>query len=315
MVLERLKRIIGRMLSGELSGAERIELAEEQPLASLLEEQWHKGKEWHKMDKVDGKEIWQGIAHECWNEDKSLVIDRRKFLVKTICWVAASAAVLLLIWLMDFTSGYTIVKAPLEAKMFVQLPDSSKVWLNAAASIKYRKDFCKDRVVELEGEGFFNVAKRNGSPFIVRAGEASIEVKGTEFNVKRMSTVTTVTLFTGLVEFSVEALDKTILMKPNEQVSYDAQSGNISSEKIDAAEYDWRTGKYKFVDKPLRELIDFINRSYGVNVLLENTVVDENILFTGTIRKEESLIDVLDKICISLGLNMRAGDGENIKLY
>ncbi len=302
------------MLSGELSGAERIELAEEQPLASLLEEQWQKGKEWHKVDKVDEKEIWKGIANECWNEKKNLIIGRKRFSVKTIGWVAASAAVLLLVWLMDFTPGYTIVKAPLEAKMFVQLPDSSKVWLNAAASIKYKKDFCKDRVVELEGEGFFNVAKRNGSPFIVRAGGASIEVKGTEFNVKRMSSITTVTLFTGSVEFSASAFNGSFLMKPNEQIIYDEQSKIVRFEEVDVEEYDWRTGAYKFVDKPLKALIDFVNRNYDVNIVLGERV-NKEVLFTGTIRKEENLTDILDKVCISMDLNMKTEDGKNIELY
>lgn len=314
MVIERLKKIIGRMFADELSAEERISLAEEQPLASLLKEQWHNGKEWHKMEKVDSQEIWTNISDECWHNKKRFAINRKERILRAVGWTLASAAVVVAVWLIGFNPSYITVTAPLEAKKMVVLPDSSKVWLNASASIKYRKEFTEDRKVKLEGEGFFDVMKMDGKPFIVCAGDAKIEVKGTEFNVKNLTTVTTVTLFTGKVEFSVPTLKDNILMKPNEQIAYNTQTGEIRFEKVDTAEYDWRTDRYKFVDKPLKELIDFINRNYKVNITLGSTV-NQGILFTGTIRKEEHLIDVLDKICISMDLKMENEDHQNIKLY
>lgn len=314
MALERLKKIIGKMLSGKLSADDRIALAEEQPFASLLEGLWQKGKERHGVDGVDSQEIWNNISSECWDGKKKLALNRRKIFLRTVGWTAVSAVVLVAVWLIGSSPSYITVQAPFEAKKMVVLPDSSKVWLNASASIRYRKEFVKCRQVELEGEGFFDVMKMDGKPFIVYAGGASIEVKGTTFNVKKMSTVTTVTLFTGSVEFSVPELAGNILMKPNEQISYNAQTGEVRFEEVDVAEYDWRTDKYKFVDKPLRNLIEFINRSYGVNIVLGNTV-NKDVLFTGTIRKEEKLMDVLDKICISMELQMKDENGQNIELY
>lgn len=314
MTIERLKKIIGRMFADELSAKERISLAEEQPLASLLKEQWSNGKEWHKLEKVDSQDIWRKIANKCWQERKSYAIGRKQLFLRTVGWTIVSAVAVIAIWLVALNPSYITITAPLEAKKMVVLPDSSKVWLNASASIKYRKEFTEDRKVELEGEGFFDVMKMSGKPFIVCAGKARVEVKGTEFNVKNLSTVTTVTLFTGKVEFSAPTLKDDILMKPNEQISYDTRTGEIRFEKVDAAEYDWRTDRYRFVDKPLKELIDFINRNYKVNITL-GSAVNQGILFTGTIRKEEHLMDVLDKICISMDLKMENEDDQNIKLY
>ncbi|MCD7925982.1 MAG: FecR domain-containing protein [Bacteroides sp.] len=314
VTLEILKKIIERMLSGRLSADDRATLAEEQPFSSLLEEQWHNGREWHKIEKVDSQEIWNNISDECWHGKKSSAFNREKFFLRTVSWVAVGAIVLVAVWLIGSGSPYITVKAPLEAKRMLVLPDSSKVWLNAAASVKYKKEFLKDREVELVGEGFFDVAKMNGKPFIVRIGDACVEVKGTEFNVKKISAMTTVTLFTGSVEFSVSTLNKTFMMKPNEQIIYNEQTKAVELENVDVEEYDWRTGGYKFVDKPLKKLIDFINRNYNVNIILKNTV-NEEVLFTGTIRKEESLIDILDKICISMDLKMRNEDGRIIELY
>lgn len=314
MTLEKLKKIIGRMFSGRLSADDRMVLSEEQPFAALLEEQWQNGKEWNKIDGVDSQEIWTNIADECWNEKKRLAFNSRKFVLKTLSWGAVSAVVLVAVWLIGFSTSYITVKAPLDAKKMVVLPDSSKVWLNASASIKYRKEFVKDRKVELEGEGFFDVMKMEGKTFIVCAGETAIEVRGTEFNVMRMPETTTVTLFTGSVEFFAPKLDTPVRMKPNEQISYDIHTGEIHFGKVDVAEYDWRTDRYKFVDKPLNDLIDFINRSYSVNIVLGNRV-HKDVLFTGTIRKKESLADILDKICISMGLEMKHEDGKSIELY
>lgn len=314
MTLEELKKIIGRMFAGDLSVDDRKSLVEEQPLASLLEEQWHNGKEWHKVEKVEPQDMWDNIVDECWKEKKHSVPTGKKFFLKVAGWTAVAAVSLFAAWVIGTHVSYVTIKAPLEAKRMVLLPDSSKVWLNAAASIKYRKEFIKDRKVELEGEGFFDVRKIEGKPFIVYAGEAAIEVKGTEFNVMRQRESTTVTLFTGSVEFSAPKLENPVRMKPNEQIAYDIRTGEIHFGKVDSAEYDWRTGRYQFVDKPLRDLIDFINRSYQANIVLENTV-DGGVLFTGTIRKEEDLMDILYKICISMDLNMENEDNQNIKLY
>ena len=314
MTLDELKKIIGRMFAGNLSADDRKSLAEEQPLAPSLEEQWHNGKEWHKEEKVEPQDMWNSIVDECWKEKSRSVPAGKKIFFTLAGWTAVAAVSLFAAWLIGTHVSYVTVEAPLEAKKMVLLPDSSKVWLNAAASIRYRKDFVKDRKVELEGEGFFDVRKMEGKPFIVHAGQAAIEVKGTEFNVMRMPETTTVTLFTGAVEFSAPELDSPVRMKPNEQIAYDIRTGQIILGKVDSAEYDWRTGKYKFVDKPLKDLIHFINRNYKVNVTLGDEV-NKEVLFTGTIRREEGLMDVLDKICINMGLEIRHKDGEKIELY
>lgn len=314
MTFERLKKIIDQLLYNRLSVGDRRLLSEEEPFASLLKEQWDEEKEWHKIDRVDSQEIWSNITRRCWGEKRIYALNGRRFFVKAAGWVAISAVLLIAVWLIGSHPSYIDVKAPLDAKMTVVLPDSSKIWLNAAASIRYRKEFLKHREVELVGEGFFDVAKMDGKPFVVRVGDAAVEVKGTEFNVEKTSTTATVTLFTGAVEFSISTLNKTFLMKPNERITYNEQTKAVELEDVDVEEYDWRTGGYKFVDKPLKKLIDFINRNYNVHILLRNTV-NGDVLFTGTVREEESLTDILDKICMSMSLEKKMKDENVIELY
>ena len=64
------------------------------------------------------------------------------------------------------------------------LPDGTKVWLNAATSLKYPSSFTgKDRTVELNGEAYFEVAQHAEKPFRVISGHQSLDVLGTHFNI------------------------------------------------------------------------------------------------------------------------------------
>ena len=80
---------------------------------------------------------------------------------------------------------YNTISTP-NARMFhLVLPDGSKVWLNAASSIKYPTVFLgKERVVEIDGEAYFEIAKNATAPFKVKVdGETEVEVLGTSFNI------------------------------------------------------------------------------------------------------------------------------------
>jgi hypothetical protein len=81
--------------------------------------------------------------------------------------------------------SYSEIVAPLGAKTQVVLPDSTVVWLNAGSKLTYSANFNLDnRLVELEGEGYFQVAKNNDKPFVVDAFGFLVEGGETEFNVK-----------------------------------------------------------------------------------------------------------------------------------
>ena len=77
------------------------------------------------------------------------------------------------------------VTAPLGSTSEIVLPDSSRVWLNAGSRIKYTTTFNQNnRMLYLEGEGYFRVAKNKQLPFVVDAYGFEVKAIGTEFNVK-----------------------------------------------------------------------------------------------------------------------------------
>ena len=101
--------------------------------------------------------------------------------------IAAAAVVLLGIafWLFpDFSNDGTILKQTIaKENTTIELPDGSKIWLNQNSTLEYKKNFEK-RIVYLEGEAFFDVAKDKSRPFEIYAGKSKTTVLGTSFNIR-----------------------------------------------------------------------------------------------------------------------------------
>lgn len=185
------------------------------------------------------------------------------------------------------------------SKMYI-LPDSTKVWMEPGSSIQYAKAFNQNRKVWLEGNSLFEVCKHEGSTFQVHIEKAYIEVKGTCFLVKQQNAEKNeITLFNGKIEFNVEPTGEKTVMEPLHKMTYNSINAHTRIEKI--ANIKWENGKYNFTDIPLQELIKTINKMYDSNITLDKNINHESA-FTGSIRYDEPLNDVIIKICFTLNL-------------
>jgi transmembrane sensor len=82
------------------------------------------------------------------------------------------------------TPTFNTIATPRGGQYQVILPDGTKVWLNAASSLRFPTFFTgKNREVEITGEAYFEVTKNPAMPFKVKTNRAQIEVLGTHFNV------------------------------------------------------------------------------------------------------------------------------------
>ena len=195
------------------------------------------------------------------------------------------------------------IKAPLAEQSEVSLPDGTKVSLNAASKLTYSKGFgLTHRNLRLQGEAYFEV-KKNILPFTVRAGDASIRVTGTKFNVRAYGpkNLIRVTVTEGTVKL-FETSDPTVeaIITAGETGTFDKSSG-IVSKKSPASLNDlaWKTGIMDFQGTPLQEVADVLAGTYHVAVSIEPalqhcsiTVKFENQRLDSVIRVLESTLDL-----------------------
>lgn len=309
-----LINIIKKMLAKGLTPSERQQLINEEPMVNYHLRQWEKSPKAHIEDNIDPQNILNKIIAKCRTEQRPL--ERNKKYYRIGYSIAATAVIFIIgYWIaINFTSSYISVNAPLNDKLAIMLPDSSEVWLNAASQIRYRKSFHKNREIFLEkGEAFFKVKKANGAPFRVFFHESKIEVTGTEFNVKSEKLESEIILFSGAIKFQPNNGQAELVMKPSERITYNANLNSIVRTNIDTNEYDWRSSKHRFTNKPLQEFIEYVNRSYQVNIIIKDEKLKE-LKFNGTIHKDEPLTDILEKICISLDLEKKE-ENDMIILY
>lgn len=202
---------------------------------------------------------------------------------------------------------YNTVNTPKGGEYRLVLPDGTKVWLNAASSLRYPVQFSgKERLVDLTGEAYFEVShvkKRDGRvPFVVRTAQQEVEVLGTHFNIKAYpeEAATKTTLLEGSVRVSLNGAhyqpSVSSILKPNQQATIAKGSQHISLATVDPINaVAWKDGNFAFHDNTIVEVMNTIARWYDVEVEYEGDAV-KNKLFGGTISKFESFEKLLKTI-------------------
>jgi len=168
------------------------------------------------------------------------------------------------------------------------LPDGTKVWLNAASSIRYPLTFTgQERKVEVTGEAYFEVVHNALQPFRVQAGDETIEDIGTAFNINAYTDEagTKTTLVEGSVKVSKGAANVTL--QPGEQ----AQAMQKSEGNIELATA-WRKGLFGFEHTDLQTVMRQVSRWYNVDVHYEGAV-PAGKTFTGEMGRDLTLAQVL----------------------
>jgi ferric-dicitrate binding protein FerR (iron transport regulator) len=153
------------------------------------------------------------------------------------------------------------------------LPDGTKVWLNAASSITYPTVFTgKERQVDISGEAYFEVAKNQRQPFVVRQGELTVQVLGTSFdaNCYGDDAAGMITLLEGKVR--VEKGTARNLLEPGQQAVVRPAAGSIITilrhPDIEAV-MAWKNGSFGFNDADIGSVMREVERWYNVQVVYE----------------------------------------------
>lgn len=175
-----------------------------------------------------------------------------------------------------------------KGKLFqLTLSDGTKVWLNAASSLKFPQHFMptkENRMVYLKGEAFFDVTKNKEQPFIVKTENVDVEVLGTQFNVSSYAEDATVK--TTLVEGAVVVNDQnentsSLRLIPNDQAIFSKHKKIMHKQKVNTSLYtSWMDKKIILQNESFVDAFKRIERSYDVSITSHNKTLN-NTHFTG----------------------------------
>jgi len=186
----------------------------------------------------------------------------------------------------------SIIYAPMGSRVSFNLPDGTTGMLNSGSHLSYSLPFNSNRQVKLEGEAWFDVTRNEEYPFEISAGNSSVKVLGTSFNMCAYpeENYIEVVLQQGKVEFQDNKDDEKVMMLPLERLVF--QNGNISKSVTDPAKYNaWTEGKLVFRGDPMAEVARRIERWYNVKVTLADKEL-EKYSFRATFQ-DDSLEEVL----------------------
>lgn len=191
---------------------------------------------------------------------------------------------------------YNTLTVPRGGQFQVVLPDGSKVWLNAASSLKYPTAFTGDkRTVEIQGQGYFEVAANASQPFIVKVNDMEVQVLGTSFDIMAYPDEKTIntTLLDGAVRVSHGSTS--LQLRPGQQAVLDNATFNAFIRQVDADQViAWKTGFFEFDNENLATIMRQVSRWYDIEVDLKDMRTARR--FGGRISRRLPLSEILNML-------------------
>lgn len=280
---------------------------------ALCDQLWKEtAAEHQEMDPAVKARLKQRLDQQINAYEAGKRLERRKLWKRIALSTAAAAA----LFVAGFT-GYVISDARTQEVPYIltcdkgerstlTLPDGTQVQLNSASSLTYSSTYDREsRAVQLEGEAFFDVARDEKHPFTVTAGEMTIRVLGTKFNVRAYagSDEVEATLQEGRIIATVGNRQEEL--QPDERLCYNRKTGAVcKTSGLPAGEIaPWVSGELCFHHSRLEDIATELERMYDVDIIFgDETIAEES--FTGRI-KDNSLTNVLDLISSTAGLTYR----------
>lgn len=212
---------------------------------------------------------------------------------------------------------YTQIKVPTGQRIYMTLQDGTEAWLSPRSIIRIPSEFSKEeRLVELDGEGFFAVTKDAKRPFIVKTQDYNIKVLGTRFNV--FAYTKSERFETNLVEGSVQVINNNrpeeyMTLKPNEMVSLKNGMLIKSTAAFDNEEY-LKSGIFYFSNKKFSEILDYLTLWYKVKFdIKESAQIDKYV--SGKFRQSDDIERILKALQGVHHFQYKIENNEEIKLY
>lgn len=215
------------------------------------------------------------------------------------------------------TPRLNTLKTPRGGEFKITLEDGTEVWLNADSKLTYPETFGADkRMVTLQGEAYFKVAKDSLKPFFVETDGPAVRVYGTEFNIcayeeDRRNYTTLVTGSIGLLPG--DGTNAELKLTPGSQAQYDKQSDNTFVQTVNAdVVTSWRKGVFVFEEFSLEQIMQTLSRWYDFTYEFRTPELKETV-FMGSISRYADFKDVLEILEKSGKLHLRL-DGRHVTI-
>jgi transmembrane sensor len=256
---------------------------------------------WQETDTIFNKPefdvttAWENVASQTVNKStEKKTITFRKWITIS----SAVAALLLIVFAIKiFTTENLVSVTAGEKMMVVNLPDNSKVRLEAGSTLKYPKSFSKNnRNVSLEGKAFFDIIHKEGQPFTIDANTVDVSVLGTSFYVTTDDTKATVTVTTGKVAMTPKDHSDKIILTPGSKGIFKDHKFNVVAD-TNFVYYQQGLLEFKGVSfaNALLVIADVTNSDISIDKNLSNAIQQQLIEISF---RDQPLEKMLDEICL-----------------
>ena len=201
-------------------------------------------------------------------------------------------------------------------KADIVLADGTKVYINSDSRIVYNNSYNKKtRVVSLEGEAYFEVAKDKEKPFIVKANGIHVQALGTSFNIRAHKDDKSVAVILISGKVKVDDGRYETYMKPNERLVCNLANGQFEKSELhpNANYLLWRSNELAFYGESFEEICTILTRMYNCKFIFNNETAKQ-YTYHGII-KNSSLNNVLEYISQAGGINYKIKPDNTIVIY
>lgn len=255
-----------------------------------------------RMASTESDDLWQKVASSLATQKNARIIP---IWLRSVAAATVAGLVMFGIFYQIRSTQDIEVLVPYGQVKTIKLPDNSEVTLNSNTTLRYARNWDKNKVRELwlNGEGFFKVVHlhRSGAitpmdRFIVHTPKVNIEVLGTTFNLSNRRETVKVALITGKIGLVFKsAHNKAFYMKPGDMVQYFSSKDTIVKKTGNALGTTlWKNGELNFDNTPVSEVFQYIEDIYGYKVIVKDQNIGKRKLSgTFTNKNEDDLIKAL----------------------
>ena len=311
--------LIAKYLANEMDENERanfeIDTAldpENAQLIANVKKEWIMLENSNRHKKIDTNAAWSKLSSRL--EDENLIPNQPaakslgfvRLLSMSAAAVVVAAIGITLFWNVTRESKspmVSVLNANSHNTVVETLTDGSIVYLADNTTLSFPEKFSqKDRLVELKGQAYFDVAHNPQKPFIIETADAYIQVLGTAFNVKSYAPDS--------FELIVQRGKVKVTLKADEQISQVVVAGEkividqqhlVKNRWVDDGSLSWRMGKMQFKDETLQHIITVVNRNYHASIVVPDQET-ANRKLTVTFH-ENSLETITQLLCVAMNLH------------